>query len=147
MLGVALALTGCETVSRGSGAGIAEVVDDKSGAQQVNIESLSDVIAKNPNDANAYNTRGAAYARVGRYQNAIDDFTAAIRINPNYAAAYTNRALALRQTGKNDLALADFNKALQADPRYGPAYLGRANLYARRTTTRKPTPTSSRRSG
>jgi tetratricopeptide (TPR) repeat protein len=128
-LALSLALAGCETVNRASGGNVAEFVDDKSGAQATNISSLSDVVASNPNDPNAYNTRGAAYARVGRFQDAITDFSKAVQLNPGYAAAYTNRALAYRQIGKNQEAMADFTKAIQSDPNYGPAYLGRANLY------------------
>jgi tetratricopeptide (TPR) repeat protein len=119
----AMALAGCETVSRGSGPSVAEVEDDKATAA-VN-RSLTEVIERNPSDASAYNTRGAAYARSGRYQDAIADFSKAIQINPGYAAAYANRALAYRQTGRNDAAMADFTRAIEADPNYGPAYLGR----------------------
>ena len=93
-----------------------------------NIASLSDVVKRNPNLPEPYNTRGAAYARAGRYQDAITDFSQAIRLDPNHASAYTNRALAERQIGRNDLALADFGRAISANPGHAPAYLGRANL-------------------
>ena len=59
-----------------------------------NIASLTDVVKRNPNSPEAYNTRGAAYARAGRYQEAVTDFSQAIRLDPNHASAYTNRALA-----------------------------------------------------
>lgn len=126
---LALALAGCETVgSVGSvGTGVAEVVTPTKDTT-VNIESLSDVVAHNPSDPEAYNTRGAAYARIGKFSDAIADFTKAVQLDPNNAAAFTNRALAYRQTKHNDLALADFNHALQSNPNHAPAYLGRANL-------------------
>ena len=126
---VSLGLAGCETVGAvGSvGMGIAEVTPP-SRDTSVNLASLSDVVARNPRDAEAYNTRGAAYARTGDFDKAIGDFTTAVQIDPNNAAAYTNRALAYRQTGRNDLALADFNHALQSNPNHAPAYLGRGNL-------------------
>ena len=112
---VGLGLAGCETAgSVGTvGLGVAEVTP-RSKDTSVNIASLSDVVARNPRDAEAYNTRGAAYARQGDFDKAVGDFTKAVTIDPNNAAAYTNRALAYRQTGRNDLALADFNHALQA---------------------------------
>ena len=101
--GVALALAGCETTGFGAAptGNVAEVEVDTSGASSVNIASLSDVIQRNPNDSVAYNTRGAAYAKIGRYQNAIEDFTKAIQIDPNFAGAWTNRALAYRQIQKD----------------------------------------------
>ena len=60
-----LALAGCETMG-GSGPTqrIAVVEEDQQGTSAVNIASLSDVIQRNPGDPSAYNTRGAAYARV-----------------------------------------------------------------------------------
>src|SRR5918998_2689264 len=125
---VALGLSACGTTSSGPAQRIAVVEEDTQGTSSVNIASLSDVIQRNPNDPGAYNTRGAAYARLGRYSDAMTDFTKAVQIDPNHAPAYTNRALALRQTNRNDQALADFSRAIQADPNYGPAYIGRANL-------------------
>jgi Tfp pilus assembly protein PilF len=124
-----LALAGCETTSRSASVPQVTVIeDDKQGTSAVNIASLTEVIQRNPSDPSAYNTRGAAHARVGRYPDAIADFTRAVQLDPGYAPAYTNRALAYRQTGKNDLAVADFSRAIEADPNYGPAYIGRGNL-------------------
>ena len=101
---------------------------DQTGATTVNITSLTDVIQRNPNDAAAYVTRGAAYARAGQFNDAIGDFTKAVQIDPNSASAYNNRALANRQIGRNDAALQDFSKSISADPNYAPAYIGRANV-------------------
>ena len=98
-----LALAGCETMGRGAGSPqqrVAVLEEDTQGTSTVNIASLSEVIQRNPSDPGAYNTRGAAYARVGRYGDAISDFNKAVQIDPNNAPAYTNRALAFRQTGK-----------------------------------------------
>ena len=67
---VALGLAGCETTSRGLGQRIAVVEEDTQGTSSVNIASLTDVIQRNPSDPSAYNTRGAAYARVGNYSSA-----------------------------------------------------------------------------
>ncbi len=125
----ALALAGCESTG-GMGAvglGVAEVTP-ATRETSTNIASLSDVVSRNPRDAEAYNTRGAAYARTGNFDDAIGDFSKAVQIDPKSASAYTNRALAYRQTNHNDLALADFNRALESNPNHAPAYLGRANL-------------------
>ena len=128
---MAAALAGCETYGGGGAAAtrqFAVVETDSTGATNVNIASLTEVIQRNPNDAGAYVTRGAAYARSGQFNDAIGDFSKAVQIDPNSASAYNNRALAYRQTGRNDAALADFSKAISADPSYGPAYIGRANV-------------------
>lgn len=126
----ALALAGCETAMgiRPPGRGIAEISDTDPKAAATNIDSLTEVIKRNPSSAEAYNTRGAAYARVGRFSEAIADFTEAAKLDPNSAAAYTNRALAERQMGHNDAARADFDRAIAANPNHAPAYVGRADL-------------------
>ena len=73
--GMAVALAGCDSVSGISSQPSVAVVDTNASADaSVNIGSLSEVISRNPNDPGAYNTRGAAYARVGRYSDAIGDF-------------------------------------------------------------------------
>src|SRR5688572_26599153 len=127
MLGLALA--GCDTVgSVNRPAGVAVVEEQSKEASGANIGSLSEVIQRNPNDPSAFNTRGAAYARLARYSDAVNDFNKAVQIDPSYAPAYANRALAFRQTNRNDAALADFSRAIAADPNYAPAYIGRANL-------------------
>src|SRR5829696_3913939 len=123
------ALAGCDTASRlGPTAQIAVLEEESKETTSANLGSLSEVIQRNPNDPSAFNTRGAAYAKVGHYAEAIADFNKAVQIDPNNAPAYTNRALAHRQTNRNDAALADFSQAIAADPNYGPAYIGRANL-------------------
>ena len=127
-----LMLGGCDVGLGGGGLSassprIAEV-EAPDGSFSQNITSLNDVVKRNPNAPEPYNTRGAAFARAGRYQDAINDFSQAIRLDPNHASAYTNRALAERQIGKNDIALADFGRAIAANPSHAPAYLGRANL-------------------
>ncbi|RZK81485.1 MAG: tetratricopeptide repeat protein, partial [Methylobacterium sp.] len=92
-------LAGCETVGSAAGSRQFAVLEaDTTGATNVNIASLTEVVQRNPNDAAAYNTRGAAYARAGQFNDAIGDFTKAVQIDPNSGSAYNNRALAYRQT-------------------------------------------------
>lgn len=143
-MGLATALAGCDTVSMNSGAGIAEQTENTETAS-VNIGSLTEVINRNPNDPQAYNTRGAAYARIGRYSDAISDFQQGDPARSEFrAAGFTNRALALRQTGRNDAALQDFNRATTANQNYGPAYVGRANLLRAQGNSRRRWRTSHR---
>ena len=102
----AIALSSCESTSNAikSGAGVAEVATQSPQESQANLASLTDVVQRNPNSAEAYSTRGVAYAKAGKFPEAIADFTQAIKIAPN-AATLTNRALAYRQIGSNDAAM------------------------------------------
>src|SRR4051794_23440871 len=122
-----LRVAGCQTHPNNFGKPD-DLVDPAAGSQ-ANIGSLSEVIAKNPNDANGYNVRGTAYGRAGKLREAIADFDAALRINPSFYQAYANRALVQRKLGHDELALADYNKAIEINPRYAVAYVGRGNIY------------------
>src|SRR5262245_19913528 len=113
---LACALAGCQTTSGTTPA--AETEDSRYAASPANSASLTDVVARNPNDPQAYNMRGAVYGQGGRYQEALADFNKAISIDPNYAQAYANRGLIYRQTNRVDLAFADYNKAIGLDPNY-----------------------------
>ena len=75
-----------------------------------NIASLTEVVERRPNDSTAFNQRGIAYAKNGRYSEAIADFSHAVKLDPKAAGAYTNRALAYRQSSKDDLALSRFQQ-------------------------------------
>ena len=131
LLAVSLPLAGCETATNimgKQGTGVAEVANQLPEEAARNLASLTDVILRNPLSAEAYNTRGVAYARTGKFQEAIADFGQSIKLAPGNAASLTNRALAYRQINRDDAALGDFNGAVAADPNHAPAYLGRANL-------------------
>jgi tetratricopeptide (TPR) repeat protein len=119
-----LALAGCGTI----GAGIGTEDDDLRAAGPTNIASLSDVVARNPNDPQAYNMRGSVFGRAGQYKEAVADFDRAIQLDPNYAQAFANRALAYQELKRFDLALADYSRAIQIDPNYAAAYVGRGIL-------------------
>ncbi|MGC2142080.1 MAG: hypothetical protein WA620_10920, partial [Methylovirgula sp.] len=59
----ALGVAGCENGNGFMpGTGVAEVVNESPQEADANIASLTDVVQRNPNSAEAYNTRGVAYA-------------------------------------------------------------------------------------
>ncbi|MCI0467313.1 MAG: tetratricopeptide repeat protein, partial [Beijerinckiaceae bacterium] len=101
-LGLTFLFAGCETSGLLSkqGKGVAEVANQSPEEAAANLASLTDVIQRNPSSSEAYNTRGTAYARLGKFQEAIADFSQAIKLDQNSAAALTNRALAYRQLGQ-----------------------------------------------
>jgi tetratricopeptide (TPR) repeat protein len=71
----------------------------------------------NPNDAEAYNNRGLAYAKgMKKYDMAITDFNRAIGLNPEFAEAYDNRGIAYRIKDDNkEKACSDWKKACELD--------------------------------
>ncbi|MGL5136933.1 MAG: tetratricopeptide repeat protein, partial [Beijerinckiaceae bacterium] len=112
-LALVLGVAACETIGGGVQTGgargpqVAELDDPNNAnpnAATNNIGSLTEVIRANPSDATAYNTRGAAYARAGRFAEAIADFNKAVQLDANLAPAFLNRGLASRQSGRGDQA-------------------------------------------
>ncbi len=84
------------------------------------IESFTKAIKLNNNLADAYLSRGHAYAvKPDPDLNlAITDFDHAIKINPLEDSAFTGRGLAYARQGKLDLAIADFDQAIKLNPQY-----------------------------
>ena len=55
--------------------------------------------------ANAYYSRGNAYANLGEQHRAIEDYDQALRLDPAFAAAYNNRANAYFKLGEHAQAI------------------------------------------
>ena len=103
-------------------------VDAAQGSAE-NIASLTAVIDRTPNNPGAYNVRGAAYGRAGRYKEALKDFDKAISLDPRSYQSYANRALIHRYTGNQNQAIADYTQAISLNQNYDTAYIGRGELY------------------
>ena len=108
---LALALAGCQTGPTGELATI-EVAQGSS----ENISSLTSVIDRNPSDPEAYNVRGTAYGRGGRYREAMADFNKALELRPTFYQAYANRALIERFLGDQTAALDLRGQTSRANP-------------------------------
>ena len=94
------------------------------------IKAYSEVIEVIPDYADAYNNRGLAYAKRGKYDLAIADFDKAIGLKPDYAEAYGNRGTAYAGRRYYDLAIADYSKAIELKPDDAEVYNNRGNAYA-----------------
>ena len=89
---------------------------------------FNEAIRLNPNDAEAYNGRGAVRYDQGDKQAALADYNEAIRLDPSYANAYYNRGLLRDELGDKQGALADYNEAIRLDPNHANAYYNRARI-------------------
>ncbi|MDR1912418.1 MAG: tetratricopeptide repeat protein [Helicobacteraceae bacterium] len=95
------------------------------------IERARKIIAENPNDSNAYNSRAIAYFQLKDYHRAIEDFTKAIEIIPDYAPFYVNRGLTFLNMEFYDRAIDDFNKIIALEPDEETHYHNRGLAYFR----------------
>jgi caspase domain-containing protein/tetratricopeptide repeat protein len=82
------------------------------------IKDLTDRIAKNPEDANAFYRRGQVYASKGAYSLAVNDFSDSLRLNPKDVEAFNNRCWARTVIGDLPAALKDCNEALRLRPNF-----------------------------
>ncbi len=105
--------------------GMADFVNHNYGQS---IERLSQAIELDPAFTLAFKSRGAAYLRLDKAEEAIADFSTVVEMDPGNARAYHLRGLAYEKTGENDKALDDFNRALELKSNYGAVYYSRANL-------------------
>jgi len=69
--------------------------------------------------------RGAAYAKMGRMEDAEADFSMAIESKPKDPRAYHFRGLVRLGRGDRKAAVEDFSIAIELNPRYGIAYFSR----------------------
>ncbi|MCG6895106.1 MAG: tetratricopeptide repeat protein [Desulfobacteraceae bacterium] len=95
------------------------------------ISAFNKAIEQNPDNAGAYNSRGAAWHKMGVYERAIRDYTAALHLDPDLAGAYNNRGVAWYQRGETVRAIADYDRALSLDPDYVSALQNRAAAWRR----------------
>jgi Flp pilus assembly protein TadD len=69
---------------------------------------FDEAIRLKPDDAVAYNNRGAARRDKGDLDGALKDLDEAIRLKPDDAATYNNRGIVRREKGDLDGAEIDF---------------------------------------
>ena len=93
------------------------------------IALWSDVIAKSPNKARAYNNRAKAYSVARQFNLALPDYARAVEIFPRYTDAYKNRGLLFAEIGDWNKALADADKTVELSPGDAVAHLTRGLVY------------------
>jgi tetratricopeptide (TPR) repeat protein len=88
------------------------------------IPYYNKAIEINPGFANAYFSRGVAFAEgKGQYDEAIADYNKAIEINPTFAKAILLRGVAYYSKGEYDNAWADVHKTQSFGYRVPPGFL------------------------
>jgi Tfp pilus assembly protein PilF len=95
------------------------------------IDELNRAIALDPDYKLAYLSRGSAFLKLNRLEEARHDFDRLLKIDPKHARAYHLRGLVNEKVGDNESALGDFNAAIEVDPEYGAAYYSRATLHSK----------------
>lgn len=81
------------------------------------VDEYTQAIAIDPNYADAYNSRGVAYAKLMDFQKAVADFSQAIALTPENPESYHNRGMVLSQMREYERAIADFDTAIRLKDR------------------------------
>lgn len=93
------------------------------------LEAVEKAIRANPNDAEAYRTRGLIRSHSQEdFPGAIEDFSRAIELdpnNPNNAETYNYRGTSYFWLEDYQKALADYDRAIQLNPNLAIAYYNR----------------------
>ena len=87
------------------------IAAEDDGDMDAAIRHYSEAIQLDPDWADVYVFRGAAFAGKGDFDRAIADFDEAIKLDPRDAGAYQRRASAYEQKGDAARAEADFAKS------------------------------------
>lgn len=109
--------------------GSAQTTPTQPATYQDAIAALSQILEKNPQDAQAHRKRGIAYAHIGKYPEALADLDRAIALNDPDAAAYNQRGIVHYKLGRYPQAMADFNQAIAKQPKLAESYNNRGILY------------------
>jgi Tfp pilus assembly protein PilF len=95
------------------------------------IGLLSEAAELDPNRILTFVSRGSAYLKLNRLEEALADFNHALDMDPSYARAFHLRGLVHEKQGVDSGALDDFNRAIEINPEYGAAYHSRATLHTK----------------
>ena len=95
------------------------------------IELLSEAAALEPHRILTFVSRGSAFLKLNRFEEALADFNHVVTSDPNYARAFHLRGLVKENLGDDSDALYDFNRAIDINPEYGAAYHSRATLHTK----------------
>jgi tetratricopeptide (TPR) repeat protein len=87
------------------------------------IALFTQLIDRNPLNANDYSNRGLTYFQSGRSAQAIADYNRAIELNPKLDGAYNNRANYHAAQGQFLEAILDYDIALDLNPANARAWI------------------------
>lgn len=96
------------------------------------IKAYSDAIDHNPCNANAYNSRGVAYAEKGKFDNAIEDYNTTIQLRPDDANINYNKRIVYTNKGDYGLAVQEVRKMMELDLEVSQTYHNRAVAYSKK---------------
>ena len=93
------------------------------------IDSYKAVLAIAPDRGDALSNLGAAYVRLGQYDDAITQYLLALKLDPAHTAIRLNLALAYYKSARPQLAIPELRRVVASEPEAKNAYLILAECY------------------
>ena len=113
-----------------------------SGNYEKALDYLNKALAIDPYvyQEHAYSTRGAAYIKLGKYKQGLEESNEAVEritaspFNERFkfsflAVAYNNRGVAYKELGNTKDAISDLSKAIEFNPKFARPYYHRGLIY------------------
>lgn len=94
------------------------------------LRDLTEAIRLRPDDYRGYLHRAAVYAKMDRYEEAIDDYDRSLAQNPQFGLTYFNRANATMRLGDAEKAIEDYTRFVERFVDHVGGYFNRALAYA-----------------
>ena len=93
------------------------------------IDSYKAALALSPDRADARSNLGAAYAKLGQFDDAVREYDAALKSDPESTQIRFNLALAYYKSARPNEAVAQLKRVVSSDPQAKGAYLILADCY------------------
>jgi len=93
------------------------------------VDSYKAALAIDPTRADALSNLGAAYVRLGQFDDAIQQYTAALKLDSTNTPIRLNLALAYYKSARPQLAIPEFRRVVASEPEAKNAYLLLAECY------------------
>jgi tetratricopeptide (TPR) repeat protein len=93
------------------------------------IDFYKSALAIQPDRGDALSNLGAAYARLGQYDDAVKQYDAALKADPENTQIRMNLALAYYKSARPNDAIPQLKRVVSSDPQMKPAYLILADCY------------------
>ena len=93
------------------------------------IDAYKAALAIQPDRGDVHSNLGAAYAKLGQFDDAVKEYDAALKLDPGNTQIRMNLALAYYKSARPNDAIPQLKRILSSDPDAKPAYLILADCY------------------
>jgi tetratricopeptide (TPR) repeat protein len=104
------------------------VVNFQRGDYALAIRQIDAALKIRPDVADAYNNRGNALKKLGRFEEALASYNQAIAFKPDDAASFNNRGSVFKDLRQLEEAATDFDSAIALKPDFAEAFNNRGNV-------------------